>query len=69
MCHYNNMSITKFSCCNPVIAVNGSQNSELKLTLNLVKASCNYMELYNKVQIIKCNGILICPVKISGFHL
>jgi len=37
ICHYNNMSITWISSCNPVIAVNGSQNSELKLTLNLVK--------------------------------
>jgi hypothetical protein len=69
MCHYNNMSITKFSSCNLVIVVNGSQNSELKLTLNLVKASCNSMELNNEVQIIKCNGILKCPGKISGFHL
>jgi len=69
MCHYNNTSITRFSSCNPVIAVNGSQNSELKLTLNMIKASCNGMELNTEVQIIKCNGILKCPVKISGFHL
>ena len=61
------MSITKFGSCNPIIAVNGSQNSELKLRLNLVKASCNGMELNNQVQITKCNGILKCQFKISGF--